>query len=85
MLWSEVKRWAKDKGFEVVKEKDDSINGTSYYWAKMDNTDICGLSLSVSKLATDIFNVITENKYKEHQEKFKENQQFKHFTVSDYN
>jgi len=85
MLWSEVKRWAKDKGFEVVKEKDDSINGASYYWAKVSDTNVCGVSLSVSKLATDIFNVITDNKYKEYQEEYKKNKQVKHFTISDYN
>lgn len=73
MLWSEVKRWAKDQGFEVVKEKDDSINGASYYWAKSSDHSISGISQSVSKLARDIFNSITDNKWKDHQETFQEN------------
>jgi hypothetical protein len=85
MLWSEVKRWAKDQGFEVVKEKDDSINGASYYWAKSSDHSVSGIAPSVSKLATAIFNTITENKWTEYQKEYKEKQEYKHFTVTDYN
>jgi hypothetical protein len=84
MLWSEVRKWAKDKGFDIVKEKDDSINGASYYWMKTDNHSISGVSLSVSKLARDIFNVITDNKWVEHQKKFEEEKEHKKFTLNDY-
>ena len=84
MLWTEVRKWAKDQGFDIVKEKDNSINGASYYWAKADNHQISGVSLSVSKLAKDIYNTITENKWIEHQEKFQENKETIKFTVSDY-
>ncbi len=70
MLWSEVKRWAKENGYEVVKEKDDSINGASYYWANMSDTQVSGVSLSVSKLARDIYNSITNNQWIDHQTQF---------------
>jgi len=70
MLWSEVKKWAKENGYEVVKEKDDSVNGASYYWANMTNTSLSGVSLSVSKLARDIYNSITSNEWVEHQTQF---------------
>jgi hypothetical protein len=70
MLWSEVKKWAKENGYEVIKEKDDSINGASYYWANINNTEISGVSLSVSKLARDIYNSITSNQWIDHQAQY---------------
>ena len=69
--FAEVKKWAKEQGFQVVKEKDDSVNGASYYWMKIDDTAVSGVSLSVSKLATAIFNNLTDNKWVEHQEQYK--------------
>lgn len=75
MLWSEVKKWAKERGYETLKEKDDSINGASYYWAKLDDPQASGVSLSVSKLARDIYNHITDNKWTEHQKVYQENLQ----------
>jgi hypothetical protein len=70
MLWSEVRKWAKENGYEVIKEKDDSVNGASYYWADMTNTQISGVSLSVSKLARDIYNSLTNNEWVDHQAQF---------------
>ena len=67
MLWSEIKKWAKEQGYETLKEKDDSINGASYYWAKLDDPQVSGVSLSVSKLAKAIYNHITTDKWVEHQ------------------
>lgn len=84
MLWSEVKKWAKDRGFDIVKEKDDSINGHSYYWMKSDDHAVSGVSLSVSKLARDIYNTITDNRWVEHQKEFQETKETAKFTVSDY-
>lgn len=72
MLWSEIKKWAKDQGYETLKEKDDSINGASYYWAKLDDPQASGVSLSVSKLAKAIYNDITQNKWVEHQITYKQ-------------
>ena len=68
---TEVKSWAKTWGYSIIKEKDDSINGASYYWAKNDNPSATGVALSVSKLAKAIFNDITENKWVEHQKEYK--------------
>lgn len=84
MLWTEVRKWAKEQGFDIVKEKDDSQNGASYYWAKASDRQISGISLSVSKLARDIYNTITDNKWTEHQEKYKEKQEHKKATLTDY-
>lgn len=84
MLWTEVRKWAKSRGFDTVKEKDDSINGHSYYWMKSDDHSISGVSLSVSKLARDIYNAITENKWIDHQKEFEEKKEATKFTVNDY-
>lgn len=84
MLWSEIKRWAKEQGYETVKQKDDSINGHSYYWSKVDDPKTSGVSLSVSKLARDIYNSITNNKWIEHQTKFQDSKETAKFNVSNY-
>jgi len=81
MLWSEVKKWAKEKGYEVIKDKQDGL----YYWAKLNaGPDASGVSQSVSKVATAIFNHITEDKFVEYQLKYKEEKEYTKFTVSDY-
>lgn len=84
MLWSEVKRWAKDRGYDIIKEKDDSINGATYYWMKSDDHAISGVSPSVSKVATAIFNNITNNKWVEYQKEYAENKEYKRASLSDY-
>jgi len=71
-MWAEVRKWAKEQGFSVRKEKDNSINGATYYWSKIDDDSINGKSQSVSKLAIDLYNHITNNKWIDHQENFKE-------------
>ena len=82
MLWKEIKTWAKSKGYETVKDKDDD----QYYWAKLDSNDpnASGVAKSVSKLATAIFNHLTDNKFVDHQTKCKENLQLKKVEISDY-
>lgn len=84
MLWSEIKKWAKEQGYETIKEKDGEI--TTYYWAKLDVTDASGVSKSVSKLAWDIYNHITENKWIEFQKEFKQKQEQskEHIEMSNY-
>ena len=54
MLWTEIRKWAKDRGYTTIKDKDDG----KYYWSKLDdnNPDASGVAHSVSKLATAIFN-----------------------------
>lgn len=68
MLWSEIKRWAKEHGYETIKDKDDG----KYYWAKLDdsNPDSSGVAPSVSKLAKAIYNHITDNKWLDHQQQY---------------
>jgi len=81
---SEIKKWAKTFGYSIVKEKDDTINGASYYWAKDDCPTATGVELSVSKVAKAIYNHITENKWVEHQQMHQNNKEAATFSVSDY-
>jgi len=64
---TEIKSWAKTWGYSIIKEKDDSINGASYYWCKDNDPDATGVALSVSKVAIAIFNHMTENKWADYQ------------------
>lgn len=82
MLWKEIKSWAKSRGYDVIKDKDDN----QYYWAKLDDNDPCasGVAGSVSKLATAVFNHITSNKWLEHQTEYIKNKEDAKFSVSNY-
>lgn len=81
---TEIKKWAKDWGYTVIKEKDDTINGASYYWCKNDDPSVTGVALSVSKLATAIFNDLSDSKWLSHQKTYQENKEAEKFTTSDY-
>ena len=81
MLISEIKKWAKEKGYAVIKDKEDGL----YYWAKLDaGPDASGVAKSVSKVATAIFNHMTNNEYVEHQQKFLGDKDYGKFTLSGY-
>lgn len=82
MLWKEIKTWAKSKGYETIKDKDDN----KYYWAKLasSDTNASGVATSVSKLATAIFNHLTNNEWIDHQTKYKDNLELKKANISDY-
>lgn len=82
MLWSEIRKWAKEKGYDTIKDKDDG----QYYWAKLDSNDpnASGVAKSVSKLATAIYNHMTDNKWVEHQKQYQENLQIKKAEISEY-
>jgi hypothetical protein len=80
---TEVKSWAKTWGYSIIKEKDDSINGASYYWCKNDDHTVTGVALSVSKVATAIFNHITDNKFVDHQITYAEKQEDAKFSTAE--
>lgn len=81
MTWTEIKRWAKEQGFDATKQKDDSINGASYYWSKSDDPSINGVSISVSKFARDVFNNMTDNKWIEHQTKYQVSKEIDEYKI----
>ena len=74
MLWTEIRKWAKSHGYETLKDKGDEETGDKmqYYWSKIDNPSCSGVSASVSKLARDIYNDITDGSWLDHQTQFKE-------------
>lgn len=74
MLISEIKRWAKEKGYTVVKEKGDEENDepTIYRWYKDSDPSINGTAPSVSKVAQAVFNHLSDYKWVEHQKNYKE-------------
>ena len=58
----------------LVLEKTDRIdnpNEYDYYWGKTDDPAVTGCAISVSKLAMDIYNHMTDNKFVEHQERYR--------------
>jgi hypothetical protein len=85
MLWSEVKRWAKEKNYQIIKEKkDDSVNGAVYHWSCLSDSTSCGTEPSVSKVATAIFNHMTNNEWTQFQEEYKANKQIDYFDGTNY-
>ena len=81
---SEIKRWAKDWGYTIIKDKDDTLNGASYYWSKDNDPNVTGVALSVSKVATAIYNHMSDNKWLDHQKEYQQNKEETKFTISDY-
>lgn len=65
MNWTNIKRWAKDKGYTAsrVKLEDNSKSTYEYSWDK-------GKAYSVRELATNIFNDLTDGKHVEHQKSY---------------
>ena len=71
MLWTEIRKWAKENGYESFREKiNGSDNHYEYYWSKIDDPQCSGITTSVSKLANTIYNEITYNKWIDHQESY---------------
>lgn len=85
MMWKEIKTWAKDKGYKTDRKKvEGEENSYHYTWFKIEDESICGTATSVSKVATAIFNHITNNAHVEYQKQYQENKEYEKFTISDY-
>lgn len=86
MTISEIKKWAKTHGYSIIKDKGDEEKGqpTQYYWSKDSDVNATGVAPSVSKVATSIFNHMTDNKWVEYQKEYKENIEYQKFEISDY-
>ena len=73
MLWKEIKSWAKTNGYQTDRTKvDNEENPYHYTWSRIDNPDISGTSMSVSKLACTIYNHMSNNEHIEYQARYKE-------------
>lgn len=78
MTWTIIKSWAKDRGFKVIKNKpseNDELEENEiavYSYEKIDNPSINGTETSLSKLSKAIYNHITNNKWVEYQQNYKD-------------
>jgi hypothetical protein len=88
MQWSLIKTWAKDYGFTVSRSKNVDQNETDnpyfYQWYKTDDSNINGTTNSLSKLATHIYNILSDNKWVDHQKEYVDIKETKNFSVTDY-
>ena len=83
MNWTNIKRWAKDKGYKVDREKSgDEANPYNYERKLLDDPARHGTTNSLSKIAMNIYNDITDNKHVEHQKRYAKEQSEKEV---DYN
>jgi hypothetical protein len=74
MQWSLIKTWAKEHGYTSFREKTKDPNNPNdydYYWGREDNPSVTGMTNSLSKLATDIYNHLTDYEWIEYQEQYK--------------
>ena len=75
MNWTNIKRWAKDKGYKVDREKSsDEANPYNYEWKLLEDPERNGTTNSLSKIAMNIYNDITDNKHVEHQKRYAQEQ-----------
>lgn len=68
MVWTEIKRWAKEKGYDAIK------TDGQYHWRKIDDKSINGIEKSISKLSKAIFNHMTQNSWIEYQNTYPKEQ-----------
>ena len=72
MVWNEIKKWAKEKGYKADRTKiEGSEKSYDYTWVKIDDPSISGSATSVSKIAFSIYNHISNNAHIEYQEEYR--------------
>jgi hypothetical protein len=77
MNWTNIKRWAKDKGYKVSREKSvDQNNPYNYQWHLITDVGRSGTTKSLSQITMDIYNDMTDNKHLEHQQRHKQELEF---------
>ena len=73
MTFKEIKQWAKQYGYEVLKEK-----GTERcVWTKVDDPAVTGMADTLSDTATQVYNHMTNNAWIEYQEEYKRTKEIK--------
>lgn len=73
MKWSEIKKWAKTKGYNTSRKKAENTDEYTYVynWNNEDRS-AGGVATSTKDLATDIYNHLTNNKHLAHQLQYKQ-------------
>jgi len=67
MRYTELVSWAKKYGYKVERYDSGLIK-----WNKIDDESVCGESENKDKIATDIYNDITDNEWLEYQRRYAE-------------
>jgi hypothetical protein len=67
MNFTLLKQWAKEKGYDVLKEKGTEV----CIWTLKDDPAVTGMADTLIDTATQIYNHITDNKWLEYQEEYK--------------
>lgn len=71
MKWTIIRSWAKEQGYKITREKSgDEDNPYIYTWSKMDDEKVHGITNSLSKVATIIYNHMTNNAHLAYQQKY---------------
>jgi hypothetical protein len=69
MKWSEIKKWAKSKGYEVDRTKKEK-NKYLYNWVELSNPNNKGRAQSTFDLAKDVYNNMTDNRHLAYQKAY---------------
>ena len=67
MNFTLLKSWAKEKGYDVLKEKGTEV----CIWTVKDDPAVTGMADTLRDTATQIYNHMTDNKWVEYQEEYK--------------
>jgi hypothetical protein len=71
MKWSEIKKWAKSKGYKTDRIKKDKENNKYLYsWVELSNPNNKGRTQSTFDLAKDIYNHMTDNRHLAYQKAY---------------
>ena len=77
---TEIKKWAKEKGYNITKKviakepensEEEAENVAEYHWFKIADPNINGIALSVSKVTKAVYNNMTNNVHLEYQQNYK--------------
>ena len=71
MNFTELKRWARSHGYDVLKEKGTEV----CVWTAQNEPSVTGMADTLKDTATQIYNHITNNKWVEYQEEYKKNKE----------
>jgi hypothetical protein len=71
MKWTLIRSWAKEQGYKITREKSgDDDNPYIYTWSLIDDPEVGGVTNSLSKVATTIYNHMTNNAHLAYQQKY---------------
>lgn len=79
MQWNLIKTWAREHGYDVLKEK----GKDSYIWTKVDDPSITGITDNLRQLSIDIYNHMTDNKWLDYQKEYAKTKEI-HISFNEY-